>query len=167
MVIIVNEPLDMEKLSLLISKYVTAKPDIIKAHFSFLLTAQKFLGKFEGYLSKFKITNSQLSIMLLLLSNEKVPETATSISKKLGLSNATISNVLSTLEKKKFIKKDKLKKDRRVCNIYLTKNGIKFLIEFIPLYYSKYAQFFSDLRSKELNEISLLSFKLSENLDLF
>ena len=35
------------KADLLIQEYSTAKSDIVKVHFSFLLTAQKFLGKFE------------------------------------------------------------------------------------------------------------------------
>ena len=155
----------MEKLSLLIQKYVTAKPDIVKAHFTFLLTAQKFLGKFEGYLSKFKITNSQLSIMLLLLLSEETPETPTGISKKLGLSNATISNVLRTLEKNGFIKKEKIKSDKRICSIFLTNHGIEFLKEFLPVYYSKYILYLLNLKQKELKGIFLLTSKLSENLD--
>ncbi|WP_147289478.1 MarR family transcriptional regulator [Sebaldella termitidis] len=58
----------------------------------------------EGFLTKFNLTNTQLSILLLLHLNKDSFETPSSISKKLGLSTPTISNVLKTLHKKNIFK---------------------------------------------------------------
>ncbi len=96
---------DLEKLNILNEKYEIVNPDIMKAFFGFMVTIQKTNGRIESYLSRFKTTTAQISILLILYLNNNEPETPGSLSKKLGLSGPTISNVLKTLGQKKFIKK--------------------------------------------------------------
>ena len=105
--------------------------------------------------------------MLLLYFNQNKPETPGNIAKKLGLSNPTISNVLQTLEKNNYIKKMKLKEDRRSSIVYLSDEGMEFIKEFVPLYAQKYEQLFSNFDTSELNNLKNSSLKLISNLNYF
>ena len=152
---------------MLIQEYTTGNSDIIGAFFSFLFTSQKFSGKMEGFLTKFNLTNTQLSILLLLHLNKDSFETPSSISKKLGLSTPTISNVLKTLHKKEYIQKQTSQENKKSSYITLDKNGINFLKDFIPFYKEKYENFLSNFNADELNYLKELSLKIFSNLDSF
>ncbi len=152
---------------MLIQEYTTGNSDIISAFFSFLFTSQKFSGKMEGFLTKFNLTNTQLSILLLLHLNKDSFETPSSISKKLGLSTPTISNVLKTLHKKEYIQKQTSQENKKSSYITLDKNGINFLKDFIPFYKEKYENFLSNFNADELNYLKELSLKIFSNLDSF
>ena len=152
---------------MLIQEYTTGNSDIMGAFFSFLFTSQKFSGKMEGFLTKFNLTNTQLSILLLLHLNKDSFETPSSISKKLGLSTPTISNVLKTLHKKEYIQKQTAPENKKSSYITLDKNGINFLKDFIPFYKEKYENFLSNFNADELNYLKELSLKIFSNLDSF
>ena len=152
---------------MLIQEYTTWNSDIIGAFFSFLFTSQKFSGKMEGFLTKFNLTNTQLSILLLLHLNKDSFETPSSISKKLGLSTPTISNVLKTLHKKEYIQKQTSPENKKSSYITLDKNGINFLKDFIPYCKEKYEDFLSNFDAEELNYLKELSLKIFSNLDSF
>ena len=158
---------DMDRLDLLIEKSADSDPDIAKAFFAFRLASQKALGKIEGFFTKYNLRHSQVSIMLVLYANENRPETSVNISNKLGLSSATISNVVHTLEKKGFIERKKQESDKRFYSIILSEDGIKFLDDFIPDYQSHYMRLFSNFTEEEIKTMKELSLKLFHNLDTF
>lgn len=158
---------DMEKFNALIKKYDFAKPDLTKTYFSYMLAHQKMTGKIDSYLSRFEVTNTQISILLLLVISENGFETPGSISKKLGLSNPTISNVIKTLNKKDLVKKSLSERDRRFCNIYITPAGLTFLDKVMSEYHLKYEKLLMNFNDEELKYLKHNSLKLFCNLDFF
>ena len=158
---------DLEKLNILIMKYNIANSELTKSYLTLLLTAQKIMGKTESFLNQFNVTNTQLSIMLLLYVNETERETLSSISGKLGLSSPAISKVLNTLHKKDFIIKKENLNDRRCKYISLSKKGRNVLNTVIPEYCSKYEEFLSDFTLGELKKLRELDLKLFFKLDSF
>ena len=139
--------------------------EIARAFFAFRLASKRALGKFEGYFTKFNMRHSQVAILLALHVNEDKTETSINISHKLGLSTATISNVLQTKWKKDFIKKEKQDNDKRFYNITLKEAGRNFLKDFIPDYQSYYERLFSDFTEEEIKALEKLSLKLYVNLE--
>ena len=158
---------DMEKFNDLIKKYNFAEPELTKSYFSYMLAHQKITGKVDSFLSRFEVTNTQLSILLLLIISENEFETPGSISKKLGLSNPTISNAIKTLNKKNFVKKTVSEKDRRFCNIHITPAGITFLDKVMAEYHLKYERLLMNFTNEELKYFKNNSLKLFCNLDFF
>ncbi len=158
---------DMEKLNKLIKRYDFTEPELTKVFFSYMLAHQKTTGKIDSYLSRFEVTSTQISILLLLVISENGFETPGSISKKLGLSNPTISNVTKTLNKKKLVKKEASKKDKRFCNIYITSQGLTFLNKIMPEYHLKYERLLTNFNDEELKYLKHNSLKLFCSLDFF
>ena len=157
----------MEKFNNLIKKYDFTEPELTKTFFSYMLAHQKITGKIDSYLSRFDVTSTQISILLLLVISEKGFETPGSISKRLGLSNPTISNVTKTLNKKKLVKKEVPEKDKRFCNIRITPKGLTFLNEVMSEYHLKYERLLMNFNDEELKYLKHNSIKLFCNLDFF
>ena len=125
-----------------------------------MLAHQKITGKIDSYLSRFEVTSTQISILLLLVISENGFETPGSISRKLGLSNPTISNVIKTLNKKELVKKEVSEKDKRFCNICITSKGLIFLNEVMSEYHLKYERLLMNFTSEELKAPTIASEKL-------
>ena len=160
-----NSSLDITKLDNIIKRFDYIDKDLTKAYFTYMLTHQKIVGKIESYLNRFDLTSTQVSILLLLSVNEKNYQTPGVISKKLGLSNPTISNVIKTLNKKQFLKKEVSPKDRRYCNISITPAGLDFLDRVMSEYYLIYEKLLKDFSDEELENLDQNSLKIFYNLD--
>ena len=140
--------------------------DITKSYLEFILICQKTIAKIESYLSKIEMTNSQFLILLCLYMNDKKIDNITSISKKLGISNVTVSNVVKTLQIKGLVEKQRLKEDKRFSRVVLNEKGRDFVKNFIPEYYSKYKELFKTFDKDELLQLQFLISKLNLAIDL-
>ena len=160
-----NEFFDMKKLDNIIERYDYVDPEVTRAYFTYMLAHQKIVGKIESYLSRFDVTSTQLSILLLLSINGDKSLTPGIISKKMGLSNPTISNVIKTLNKKKFLKKEISSVDRRYCNVTITQAGLDFLDKVMFEYHFVYEKLLANFNDEELKYLNQDSLKLFFNLD--
>lgn len=139
--------------------------DITKSYLEYILVCQKTMAKIESYLSKIEMTNSQFLILLCLYTNDKKIDNITSISKKLGISNVTVSNVVKTLQIKGLVEKQRLKEDKRFSRVVLNEKGRDFMKNFIPEYYSKYKELFKTFDRDELLQLQFLISKLNLAID--
>ncbi|WP_435309949.1 MarR family winged helix-turn-helix transcriptional regulator [Sebaldella termitidis] len=139
--------------------------DITKSYLEYTLICQKTIAKVESYLSKLEMTNSQFLILLCLYVSDKNIDNITNISKKLGISNVTVSNVVKTLQIKGLVEKKKLKEDKRFSRVVLKKQGKNFMKNFIPEYYSKYKELFKTFDKDELLQLQFLIAKLNLAFD--
>lgn len=157
--------LDIKKLDNLIKRYDYADLKLTRSYFIYMLAHQKIIGKIESYLSRYEVTSTQMSILFLLSVNKNKFLTPGSISKKLGLSSPTISNVVKTLNKKQFLKKEVSPKDRRYCNISITPAGLDFLDRVMSGYHLIYEKLLMNFSDEELENLDQNSLKLFYNLD--
>lgn len=77
-------------------------------------------NNFNKFSKKYKLTSSQMDILIFLLHNENKIVNQRDIENFLSLSNPTIAGTLLRLEKKGFIIRKISSKDRRYKEIYLT-----------------------------------------------
>ena len=146
---------------LLAKDFPSVNSDITKSYLEYILICQKTIAKIESYLSKIEMTNSQFLILLCLYVSDKNIDNITNISKKLGISNVTVSNVVKTLQIKGLVERKKLKEDKRFSRVVLNKKGKDFMKNFIPEYYSKYKGLFKEFDKEELLQLQFLIVKLN------
>jgi len=72
----------------------------------------------KWYFNDYKLTLTQLSLVLLLKENGSL--NVSSISKQMGLSKSTVSGIINRLEKMNIVTRTRSKEDRRVIRISLT-----------------------------------------------
>ena len=77
-------------------------------------------NNFNKFSKKYKLTSSQMDILIFLLHNEDKIVNQRDIENFLSLSNPTIAGTLLRLEKKGFIIRKISYKDKRYKEIYLT-----------------------------------------------
>ncbi len=77
-------------------------------------------NNFNKFSKKYKLTSSQMDILIFLLHNENKIVNQRDIEIFLSLSNPTIAGTLLRLEKKGFIIRKISSKDKRYKEIYLT-----------------------------------------------
>ncbi|TXJ51769.1 MarR family winged helix-turn-helix transcriptional regulator [Brachyspira aalborgi] len=77
-------------------------------------------NNFNKFSKKYKLTSSQMDILIFLLHNENKIVNQRDIENFLSLSNPTIAGTLLRLEKKGFIIRKISYKDKRYKEIYLT-----------------------------------------------
>lgn len=77
-------------------------------------------NNFNKFSKKYKLTSSQMDILIFLLHNENKIANQRDIENFLSLSNPTIAGTLLRLEKKGFIIRKISSKDKRYKEIYLT-----------------------------------------------
>lgn len=77
-------------------------------------------NNFNKFSKKYKLTSSQMDILIFLLHNEDKIANQRDIENFLSLSNPTIAGTLLRLEKKGFIIRKISSKDKRYKEIYLT-----------------------------------------------
>lgn len=77
-------------------------------------------NNFNKFSKKYKLTSSQMDILIFLLHNENKIINQRDIENFLSLSNPTIAGTLLRLEKKGFIIRKISSKDKRYKEIYLT-----------------------------------------------
>lgn len=70
------------------------------------------------YFNDYKLTLTQLSLVLLLKENGSL--NVSSISKQMGLSKSTVSGIIDRLEKMNIVTRTRSEEDRRVIRISLT-----------------------------------------------
>lgn len=72
----------------------------------------------KWYFNDYKLTLTQLSLVLLLKENGSL--NVSSISKQMGLSKSTVSGIINRLEKMNIVTRTRSEEDRRVIRISLT-----------------------------------------------
>ena len=87
-------------------------------------------NNFNKFSKKYKLTSSQMDILIFLLHNKNKIVNQRDIENFLSLSNPTIAGTLLRLEKKGFIIRKISSKDKRYKEIYLTdkSRGLKDII---------------------------------------
>ena len=89
--------------------------------FPIYLCSKEIIRKYTPYLNKLNLTYTQYIVMMYIWENKKTNE------KELGnnilLESKTLTPLLKKLEKKEYIKREKLEKDERNLIIKLTNKG--------------------------------------------
>jgi len=91
-----------------------------------LLSLRRIIKSLQDYSQKvslhFGITGPQLWVMKTLYENGSL--SLGELSKRMYLTPSTLTGVVDRLEKKKYVLRDRSKKDRRVVKVQLTPKGI-------------------------------------------
>lgn len=121
-------------------------------------------NNFNKYFKKYKLTSSQMDILMFLFCNEDKIINQRDIENYLSLTNPTIAGTLFRLEKKGFIKRKIGLEDKRYKEIYLTAKSRKLkdiIFEYIK---SNDDKMFTDISEEEKENLKNIIMKLLKNI---
>lgn len=121
-------------------------------------------NNFNKFSKKYKLTSSQMDILIFLLHNENKIVNQRDIENFLSLSNPTIAGTLLRLEKKGFIIRKISSKDKRYKEIYLT-NKSRELKDIIFKYIrDNDNKMFSNMSEEEKENLKNIITKILNNI---
>lgn len=121
-------------------------------------------NNFNKYFKKYKLTSSQMDILMFLFSNEDKIVNQRNIENYLGLTNPTIAGTLFRLEKKGFIRRKRGLEDKRYKEIYLTEKSRKLKYVIFEYIKNNDNKMFADISKEEKENLKNIIVKLIKNL---
>jgi outer membrane protein TolC len=134
-------------------KYPDFEPASVGVHLGVLRTSDMLWRVLRKHLRGFDLTPPALGVMIMLDSNQG-PMTMTEISRELVVTQANITGIIDTLEKREFVARCPDKEDRRVCRISITEKGLRTLGEIVPDYFELIHSLYKDLDPAESATLS-------------
>jgi len=100
-----------------------------KAIINILFTSHWLRTRINGYLKPFDLTHEQYNVMRILKGKHPENMCVKDIGARLIEKNSNVPRILDRLERKRLIKRQQSKEDRRETITGLTENGLKLLEE--------------------------------------
>ncbi|NUN04153.1 MAG: MarR family transcriptional regulator [Bdellovibrio sp.] len=117
----------------------------------------------DSFFSRFNLSSGRFNLMLLLqhAANGLMPS---ELAQKVGVTQATISGLINSLEKAELVKRNTHEKDGRSFVIVLTEKGHKLCEEILPQYYVRITEFWSPFDQNDKNLLNHLLERLITNV---
>lgn len=102
----------------------------------------------DSFFSRFSLSSGRFTLMMLLQRTQGglMPS---ELAHKVGVTQATISGLINSLEKAELVKRTTHEKDGRSFVILLTEKGNSLCNEIIPLYHERISHFWSTFNETE------------------
>ena len=139
-------------------------PSAVEAFLHLLRTGDEVFGLTDKNLSDHNISHGRFGVMMLLWHGgeearngdslaaagcEGGPRTPAELAEAAGVTRATMTGLIDTLERDGFVKREPDPNDRRMMSVRLTPEGERFLVQFLPGHFQAIASLMSPLTETE------------------
>ena len=121
-------------------------------------------NNFNKFSKKYKLTSSQMDILIFLFQNEEKKINQRDIENYLRLTNPTIAGTLLRLEKKGFITRKRGTEDKRCKEIYLTDKSRELKDIIFEYIRNSDNKMFADMSDNEKETLNNIILKLLKNI---
>lgn len=108
----------------------------------------------DKFFSQYSLSSGRFALMLLLQRTQGGGLMPSEIAQKVGVTQATISGLINSLEKAELVKRTTHEKDGRSFVILLTEKGHQACDEINPRYHERISRFWADFSKEEKESIS-------------
>lgn len=144
-----------------------ADPEGLEAYLALLRLAGSLLTSTDASLKRLGILQARLRLLVELSLSEKDGLAPRALADKLGVSRATITQLLDVLERDGFIERRPSKLDRRSLNVQVSPRGRALVAKVMPERLRRVEQFMSALTAGEKKQLTALLVRLESNLPAF
>lgn len=151
-------------------------PSAAEAFLHLLRTGDEVFGLTDKNLSDHNISHGRFGVMMLLWRSEERrgadavasgceggPRTPAELAEAAGVTRATMTGLIDTLERDGFVKREPDPDDRRMMSVRLTPEGERFLAGFLPGHFQAIASLMSPLSEGERKTLVQLLSKVQQH----
>jgi DNA-binding MarR family transcriptional regulator len=127
-------------------------PSACEAFLNLLRAGDEAYRQSEGFFSEHNITPGRFTVLILLsdkLGGEPLPQTPAELAEKAGVTRATITGLVDTLERDGLVRREHDSDDRRMMLVHLTQKGHATLREILPGHFKRMAALMAPLSEHE------------------
>lgn len=151
-------------------------PSAAEAFLHVLHTGDELFGVSDRNLANHNISHGRFGVLMLLWRSLRPraarllgcdecvpgPRTPAELADAAGVTRATMTGLIDTLERDGFVKREPDPDDRRMMSVRLTPAGEKFLIQFLPGHFKSIAKVMSPLTESERRTLVQLLGKIQQ-----
>lgn len=152
-------------------------PSAVEAFLHLLRTGDEAFAVTDGNLSEHSISHGRFGVLMLLWrstqpSADKMagavdcecgPRTPAELAEAAGVTRATMTGLVDTLERDGLVKREPDPADRRTISVRLTAKGEKFLGEFLPGHFKLISELMAPLSESERKTLVRLLGKIQQH----
>ena len=145
-------------------KYPTLNPSASEAFLHLLRTGDAVFAAEGAYLAKHDISQGRFMVLMLLNRCSDQPSTPAELADEAGVTRATMTGLVDTLEKDGLVTRKNDSEDRRTVQVQLTTAGRKLLDQMLPGYFASVTKMMQPLNKSERTQLVTLLQKIQRGL---
>lgn len=146
------------------ARYPTLDPSAVEAFLNLLRTSDDLFDVKSRFLSLHDMSPGRFTVLMLLNRHPDLPSTPATLAEQAGVTRATMTGLLDTLEKDGLILRQPDPLNRRTIQVRLTGPGQDLLEATLPDYLAQLATLMQPLSEPERKALVALLQKLSQPL---
>ncbi len=139
-------------------------PSACESFLHLLRTGDEAFRVVSEHLFTHQISQGRFSVLMQLLREEEGCATPThspaELADRIGVTRATMTGLIDTLERDGLVKRDPAASDRRMMNVRVTDKGRKLMAEILPGHFQRIAKLMSSLSESERKTLVKLMTKV-------
>jgi DNA-binding MarR family transcriptional regulator len=130
-------------------RYAEMDVSAVQTFLTLLRVASDVIENLDACLARHDLLQGRWWVLILLMREENLTASPSVLADKAGVTRATMTGLLDSLERSSLIERIANPDDRRMLNVKLTEKGQQRLDEVMPDYYARVAQVMHDLSEKD------------------
>jgi len=145
-------------------KYPTLNPSASEAFLHLLRTGDAVYAAEGSYLAEHDISQGRFMVLMLLTRCPEQQSTPAELAEEAGVTRATMTGLVDTLEKDALVTRKNDPADRRTVLVQLTGSGRKRLARMLPGYFAAVTKMLQPLNTAERKQLVTLLQKIQRGL---
>ncbi len=145
-------------------RYPTLSPSAASAFLHLLRTGDAVYAVEYDYLTRHAISQGRFTVLMLLNRCSTEPSTPAELAEEAGVTRATMTGLVDTLEKDGLVTRAPDPRDRRAVLVKLTAAGRKLLDRVLPGYFAAVTKIMQPLTKAERTQFVALLQKIQQGL---
>jgi len=145
-------------------KYPTLNPSAAEAFLHLLRTGDAVFGAEARFLAQHNISQGRFTVLMLLNRCSDQPSTPADLAEEAGVTRATMTGLVDTLERDGVVTREADSHDRRTVLVRLTERGRALLEKMLPDYFARVTSIMQPLNNTERKELVRLLQKIQRGL---
>lgn len=147
-------------------RYAEMDVTAVQTFLNLLRVASDVIENLDACLARHDLLQGRWWVLILLMREQNLTASPSVLAEKAGVTRATMTGLLDSLERTGLIERIPHDGDRRMLNVRLTEKGQQRLDEVMPDYYSRVALVMKELSKKDRNLLMEMLQKVGSRVDL-
>ena len=147
-------------------RYAEMDVSAVQTFLMLLRVASDVIENLDACLARHDLLQGRWWVLILLMREKNLTASPSVLADKAGVTRATMTGLLDSLERAELIERIPNPDDRRMLNVRLTEKGQQRLDEVMPDYYSRVARVMEELSKDHRQMLMEMLSKVGSRVDL-
>ena len=145
-------------------KYPSLDPSAFEAFLNLLRTGDEIFSKEARFLAQYGVSQGRFTVLMLLHNCPECVSTPAELAEHAGVTRATMTGLVDTLEKEGLVTRGEDPADRRTVRVRITAAGEEFLAKILPDYFRCVSATIRALTASEQKQLVTLLQKIQQGV---